>query len=299
MKEIFATKYEILKDNALTLKDGRQVFRIKALRDIDNHEIVVKKGDLGGYVASEGNLSQMGDSWIGPGSIVCGGAFVSSENVAVIGDSYICNSYKHEFNQIGRNVSIINSYIEDCDFDIATEGETEILNSKLIRCAFENATLVDISSSILTDCHMSSATIGNSTIENAKIPHNAYINTNNYAVVDRVPVSMVVGDTIFLCRSNPETDAAPFIITSTAYKHDGNIDDLIYKIRHSYDKKEPVSDWYYEKGSNYHIMIESLINMIICNSDEDYDDFDFDLRKFTTHEYYSIINNTLIDKGVK
>lgn len=39
---------------------GRPLYRIQALRDFSD----VKKGDLGGYVESEANLSQMGDCWI-------------------------------------------------------------------------------------------------------------------------------------------------------------------------------------------------------------------------------------------
>lgn len=39
---------------------GRPLYRIQALRDFSD----VKKGDLGGFVESEGNLSQEGDCWI-------------------------------------------------------------------------------------------------------------------------------------------------------------------------------------------------------------------------------------------
>ena len=39
---------------------GRPLYRIQALRDFSD----VKKGDLGGFVESEANLSQMGDCWI-------------------------------------------------------------------------------------------------------------------------------------------------------------------------------------------------------------------------------------------
>lgn len=40
---------------------GRKLFRIRALKNIGNN---VKKGDLGGFVESENNLSQKGDCWI-------------------------------------------------------------------------------------------------------------------------------------------------------------------------------------------------------------------------------------------
>ena len=47
-------KYELIPSD----KEG--LYRIKALRDFND----VKKGDIGGYVESEKNLSQLGDCWI-------------------------------------------------------------------------------------------------------------------------------------------------------------------------------------------------------------------------------------------
>ncbi|ADR52491.1 hypothetical protein CKC_03710 [Candidatus Liberibacter solanacearum CLso-ZC1] len=45
--------------------NGVTLHRIKALRDINNVGFNVKKGDLGGWVRSEFNLSHDGDCWIG------------------------------------------------------------------------------------------------------------------------------------------------------------------------------------------------------------------------------------------
>lgn len=52
-------KYKILKEESRVI-DGRTVYRIKALRSFDD----VQKGDLGGFVQSEDNLSHTGESWI-------------------------------------------------------------------------------------------------------------------------------------------------------------------------------------------------------------------------------------------
>lgn len=41
---------------------GKKLFRIKALVDIE--EYGVKKGDLGGWIEKEDNLSQSGNAWI-------------------------------------------------------------------------------------------------------------------------------------------------------------------------------------------------------------------------------------------
>ena len=39
---------------------GVELFRIKALISFGN----VKEGELGGYIAKEGNLSHSGDAWV-------------------------------------------------------------------------------------------------------------------------------------------------------------------------------------------------------------------------------------------
>ena len=52
-------KYELI-DEKIDNVGNRKVYRIKALRDFGS----VKKGDLGGFVESENNLSHSGDCWI-------------------------------------------------------------------------------------------------------------------------------------------------------------------------------------------------------------------------------------------
>lgn len=52
-------KYKLIESSCAWLY-GRPIYRIQALRDFSD----VKKGDLGGFVESEGNLSQEGDCWI-------------------------------------------------------------------------------------------------------------------------------------------------------------------------------------------------------------------------------------------
>ena len=53
-------KYELLP--AETRGPYAGLHRIRALRDIPRH--CVLKGDLGGYVSSEANLSQLGSAWV-------------------------------------------------------------------------------------------------------------------------------------------------------------------------------------------------------------------------------------------
>mgnify|MGYP003432635366 CR=1 FL=1 len=67
--------------------NGKTLHRIEALKDFGN----VKKGDKGGYVEKENNLSQIGVCWI------CGNAMVYDdaevyEDAVVCGDMVICGN---------------------------------------------------------------------------------------------------------------------------------------------------------------------------------------------------------------
>ena len=73
-------KYE-LTDETIEVY-GTALHRIKALKDFGN----VKKGELGGYVESERNLSQEGNCWVYSNAEVCGNAKVYS-NALVCGNA--------------------------------------------------------------------------------------------------------------------------------------------------------------------------------------------------------------------
>jgi NDP-sugar pyrophosphorylase family protein len=73
-------KYEILKDNFIYYS-GSKLYRIRALKDFD----YVKKGDLGGFVEREDNLSQYESCWIYDNAKVFDNARVYDK--AMIGDN--------------------------------------------------------------------------------------------------------------------------------------------------------------------------------------------------------------------
>ena len=57
-------KYEIVRDDCIVY-NGRTLYRIRALKDFwTAPKEMIHKGDLGGYVESENNLSQEGYCWI-------------------------------------------------------------------------------------------------------------------------------------------------------------------------------------------------------------------------------------------
>ena len=91
-------KYEILKDTKTSFL-GRKIYKIRALKDFAD----VKKGDIGGFVESENNLSQDGDCWIYENAkvsgfarvcgntVVCGNARVS-DNATICGNARVSDN---------------------------------------------------------------------------------------------------------------------------------------------------------------------------------------------------------------
>ena len=72
-------KFRLLEDNTITV-EGKTLYRIQALKDFDD----VSKGDVGGYVEKEDNLSIHGKSWIYDDARVTGNAMVAD-------DACVCN----------------------------------------------------------------------------------------------------------------------------------------------------------------------------------------------------------------
>lgn len=120
-------KYKLLTEDAVPLtykhrgiEDTTRVFPIEAIVDIPSKG--VRKGDKGGYVESEDNLSHEGNCWIYPtcavinGAVVLGNASISKET-KMTGDS-----------QVSGDSSVENSML----FDSMVDGNTKVSNSKLI-----------------------------------------------------------------------------------------------------------------------------------------------------------------------
>ena len=83
-------KYELIKSDKTTPK-GRPLFRVKAKMDIGYS---IKKGDLGGYIEKEANLSVSGNAWLSGNAQVSGNARVSGDaqvsgNAWVSGDAQV------------------------------------------------------------------------------------------------------------------------------------------------------------------------------------------------------------------
>ncbi|HFH9141374.1 hypothetical protein [Streptococcus agalactiae] len=76
-------KYELLKDDTIEVA-GKTLFRIKALISFKD----IRKGEIGGYVEAERNLSQSGNAWVSGNARVSDNAWVSG-NACVTGNAWV------------------------------------------------------------------------------------------------------------------------------------------------------------------------------------------------------------------
>ncbi|HHV3310727.1 TPA: polymer-forming cytoskeletal protein [Streptococcus agalactiae] len=84
-------KYELLKDDTIEVA-GKTLFRIKALISFKD----IRKGEIGGYVEAERNLSQSDNAWVTGNAWVCDDACVTgnarvSDNAWVTGNAWVCD----------------------------------------------------------------------------------------------------------------------------------------------------------------------------------------------------------------
>ena len=81
--ETIEKKYRQLENDTRTV-DGKTLYRVEAIKDFGS----IEKGDKGGYIESEDNLSQEGECWVSGDACVSGKARVS-ENACVSGDACV------------------------------------------------------------------------------------------------------------------------------------------------------------------------------------------------------------------
>lgn len=89
-------KYE-LTDNTIQ-HDDKIFYRIRALKDFSN----VKQGDLGGYLESTNNLSQVGDCWVSGWALISGAAKVKGK-ARVFGNAWL------------RDFALVTGDVDVCD----------------------------------------------------------------------------------------------------------------------------------------------------------------------------------------
>lgn len=120
-------KYELIPS------DIEGLFRIKALKDFGN----VKKGDIGGYIQTENNLSQLGDCWIYDNAKIYNNAVIRDnarvcDNARIWGNSKILN-----YSQVYGNVEVCGDAVvcncANVDHNARVFGNAIICDNAVVR----------------------------------------------------------------------------------------------------------------------------------------------------------------------
>ena len=149
-------KYE-LTDETIDVS-GTTLHRIKALKDFGN----VKKGELGGYVESERNLSQEGNCWVCGNAKVCGDAEVCGNakvcgNARVCGDAKVCgNAWVFGNAEVYGNAKVYgNAWVfgnaEVCG-NARVYGDADYITIKGLGSKYRNTTIFRTKENIAVKC---------------------------------------------------------------------------------------------------------------------------------------------------
>lgn len=165
---------------------GHILYRIIALQDIS---FSVKKGDLGGFIESQENLSMSGESWIYDESIVYGkakiveGAIVKN-NSRVTGNLRISGQCTIKGSKIGSDKDVcylrVNGLLKE-DVCILIYGSTRIENSTIIGKNIRISESKIQRTNVKDEVNITRSDISNASISNAKI--------NNSVIDGQVSIS--------------------------------------------------------------------------------------------------------------
>ena len=134
-------KYELTDDTIEV--DGSTLYRIRAVRDFG----LVRKGSLGGYIATEKNLSHDGHAWVYDNARVYG-------NALVVGNAWICDNACVCGNANVRDRAYVGDDAHVCDNALVFGNAWVIDNAYICNdaCIYNNAHIYD-------NARVSSATI--------------------------------------------------------------------------------------------------------------------------------------------
>jgi carbonic anhydrase/acetyltransferase-like protein (isoleucine patch superfamily) len=144
-----------LVSNVVASYYGRSIYRIIANRDIGN----IPAGSLGGWVASENNLSVDGDCWIADDAIVfenarvAGNALIADEAVVqgaaiVTGDATVCGSASVR----GESVVCDNAYVGE---DAIVTGNACVYFNGVVRGESVITDFASVTEVVVKDVRMS------------------------------------------------------------------------------------------------------------------------------------------------
>lgn len=181
-------KYEIVRDQSITIYN-KNLYRIRSLYDfMAGNGRSVKKGDLGGYVQSENNLSQSGKCWIFDDAKAFDNAIIRdnstiSDQAESYNNAIICDSADIlDYSSVHGNAIICNSariFSHSIVFDSAIIGG----NSRICDSIIHDDAIICTSPGLCdnSEIYGNAKIIGNTQISNMIIPKNACILSTNHA----------------------------------------------------------------------------------------------------------------------
>lgn len=122
-------KFEVVKEQSMTMSfRGKDYtfYRVRALKDIPRHNVL--KGDIGGWVEHELNLSQFGDCWIANDARVGDDAMVRADALVSHQASVFAKSYVQDDSRVLHRATVVNTRIDD---SVRVEGESHVYDSNL------------------------------------------------------------------------------------------------------------------------------------------------------------------------
>lgn len=173
-------KYSLGEKSSVSSKNP--TYRIVACRDIMTLNGLVKKGELGGYVSSEKNLSQEGPCWIFDNAKVINDSSVSG-NAIVAGDSIIVDSAIYDSAVVKEAGTIKNSVIHDSA--LINSKETFIKDSTI--CNFAVVEGGEIKKSVISDSALIRGR--NIVIKESRISDNAIIAGSSATYIEKSTIS--------------------------------------------------------------------------------------------------------------
>ena len=154
-KKKMQNKYKLLKDETRKSAHGDTLYRIEALKDFYG----VKKGDKGGYIQGEWNLSQTGNCWVHDEAYVWQDAVVS-EDATIRGDAKVYG-------------------------DAIVRGDTEVFGNAVIKgdssiydSLFSDFVIVDDAKVFRSKVYNNAVITGGAEVNNAEITKDAVIKSN-------------------------------------------------------------------------------------------------------------------------
>lgn len=182
-------KYELLKDDYIKLGEST-AYRIRALKDFGN----VKKGDLGGYIEKEENLSHDRNASVFDNAYVFGKSVIT-HNAKVYGDANVGgNSSMYGVSRVSGNSTVTNSRIEGVAevYGDATVHNCELKDSsKVYDNAIVRSATICMNAEIFGDAKVEGGSHPSSVVicDNAKIYDHARVEGGSTIIGGSVRVS--------------------------------------------------------------------------------------------------------------